>query len=79
MSLSRVVVTVTGTAGGGWSVDVRVDSAGTPIVPVFGIDAATLPDMEFEQHVPVVPNTRRQPAGPSSMRFVPATSARRQR
>ncbi len=63
MSLCRVVVDVV-PVGGGWSVDVRVDGAAMPVVPLFGVDAAKLPETQFEQHVPVVPEPRRRAVGP---------------
>lgn len=64
MSLCRVIVDVAAAAGGGWRVDVRPGLSSTPLVPVFGIDAAELPGTLGGQRMPVVPLPRRRPADP---------------
>jgi hypothetical protein len=63
VSLCRVVVDVVPVEGG-WSVDVRAAGAARLVVPVFGVEAAELPDTSLEQHVPVVPEARRRPVAP---------------
>jgi hypothetical protein len=63
VSLCRILVDVSAADSGGWSVEVRLDGATKPVVPVFGIAAAVLPGTDFEQRVPLVPESRRRPVG----------------